>query len=625
MKALAMKRRRERWRWAFVAVMMAALWGQHPAAAEPRISAEPRIALVLGNSAYPRGPIANALADAGLVAEALNSIGFDIIEGADLNNADLRRAFADFLARVDAAGPDAVAFVYFSGYAVQFEGENYLIPVDARLARENDIPLEAVRLSDVLQPLAGSVAQAKIVTIDAARPLPLTLDVAPGLAPLEAPPGMLVAFSSSPATFAGDETPEPYGSYASAIAEMVRQPGLDVLALFTGIRVRTHGLTRGRQTPWHTAALPPDIVLLPDDLPADSPAAPIGAATAFAAPAGAAFPSSSDTGPPMADLGPEAAYGVAVQRDRLASYVEYVETYPQSVYAPGVFVLIRSRREALVWMRAREHGTREAYWSYLLRYPNGIYAADARRALRRLTAPAAPPPGFAPVEFAVPPPLTREPRDYAPVYPVVTRLPPNFVSPRPAYFASLPRAAPPRGPRLLPPPVGLPPVARLYEPPKRVGVPSGITITAPPVAGTPPVGPPGRSRVAPPHTGRLDTMPPAGQPVRRFEALPGGRIPATGRAGIPASPPVPATGIPPGGVSVPPASAVIRQPPPQQPVMTVPRVAPAPPPAAATIVRPVPPVVQRPAVVAPPPRPAPPQAAPATPRCRVVNGVERCR
>src|SRR3954465_9849693 len=112
MTSLATKRRGE-WRWwAFAAVVLAALLAQRPAAAEPRISAEPRIALVLGNSAYARGPIANSLGDAGLVAEALNSVGFDIIEGADLNHADLRRAFADFLARVDAAGPDAVAFVY---------------------------------------------------------------------------------------------------------------------------------------------------------------------------------------------------------------------------------------------------------------------------------------------------------------------------------------------------------------------------------------------------------------------------------------------------------------------------------------------------------------------------------
>lgn len=185
-------------RWILAAVALIATFAPLPAAAESRI------ALVLGNSAYARGAIRNSLADAGLVAEALNGIGFEIMEGADLNQADLRRAFRDFIARAQAAGPDAIAFVYFSGYALAFEGENYLVPVDASLTRENDIPLEAVRLSDVLYPLTASSARAKIVVLDAARPLPLTIQVAPGLSPMEAPPTMLVAFSSAPGTFAED-------------------------------------------------------------------------------------------------------------------------------------------------------------------------------------------------------------------------------------------------------------------------------------------------------------------------------------------------------------------------------------------------------------------------------------
>src|SRR5262245_39509894 len=77
--------------------------------------AQSRVALVVGNSAYPSGPIGSALADAGLVAEALNSAGFDIVEGADLNQADLRRLLRDFLAKVEAGGPDTIALIYFSG------------------------------------------------------------------------------------------------------------------------------------------------------------------------------------------------------------------------------------------------------------------------------------------------------------------------------------------------------------------------------------------------------------------------------------------------------------------------------------------------------------------------------
>ena len=104
-----------------------------------------------------------SLADGGLVAEALTSIGFEIVEGADVNQNDMRRVFRDFLDKVQAAGPDAIAVVYYSGYAIQFEGDNYLIPVDARLERDSDIPIEAVRLFDLLRPLADAPALAKIV------------------------------------------------------------------------------------------------------------------------------------------------------------------------------------------------------------------------------------------------------------------------------------------------------------------------------------------------------------------------------------------------------------------------------------------------------------------------------
>jgi uncharacterized caspase-like protein len=137
--------------------------------------AQQRIALVIGNAAYPKGAIGASLADGGLVAEALTSIGFEIVEGADVNQADLRRLVRDFLEKVQAAGPDAIAVVYYSGYGVEFEGENYLIPVDARLERDGDIPIDAVRLFDLLRPLADTPAAAKIVILDATRPLPFQI------------------------------------------------------------------------------------------------------------------------------------------------------------------------------------------------------------------------------------------------------------------------------------------------------------------------------------------------------------------------------------------------------------------------------------------------------------------
>src|SRR4051812_42065196 len=107
--------------------------GGAPATAQ---QTEPRIAFVVGNSAYAPGALPTALNDAGLVAETLRSIGFEVIEGGDLSQPDLVRSYREFLGKVQASGPDTLAFLYFSGLAVPFEGENFLLGVDARLDRD---------------------------------------------------------------------------------------------------------------------------------------------------------------------------------------------------------------------------------------------------------------------------------------------------------------------------------------------------------------------------------------------------------------------------------------------------------------------------------------------------------
>jgi Caspase domain len=528
----------KRMRW-FVAGFLAAA-----AAAILPAAAEQRIALVIGNSAYERGAVRTALADAGLVAEALNGIGFEILEGADLNQADLRRTLRDFLARVEAAGQDAVAFVYFAGYGLEFEGETYLVPTDARLARDSDIPIEAVRMSDLIRPLAGTAALAKVVVLDAARPLPFTLPLAPGLAPLEAPPGMLVAYASAPGTYAEDGA-EPYGAYASALAEMLREPGLDLDTIFAQARVRTHELTQARQTPWHVAALPPDIVLVPGGAPGESAPSVVTAPQGIAAPPAPRVVRRQQR--PMREVDPEEAYGLAVEMDTLPGYVEYVETYPDSPYAPGMWSVIRSRREAMYWMRARDVDSPEAYWTYLDTYPGGIYAHDARRRLRRLAAVTDPPRGFAPMRFRdVGPPLAREPRDHVRVYAPVQRLPRNFIKPRPAYFSALPPPPAPRGPKLLPTPTGLPD-SRLGPAPRRFGPPVGVVApgteqtprtpgdrrfgtTAPPAVIQRDGSPSGRPGVKPlPST----TLPPAAVRTSPSGTPDTGAKPLPGRPGLP--------------------------------------------------------------------------------------------
>src|SRR5436305_1004651 len=482
-------------------------------------SAQQRIALVIGNAAYPKGPLQHSLADGGLVAEALTSIGFEIVEGADVNSGDMRRLFGEFLQKVNAAGPGTIAFIYYNGYAIQFEGDNYLIPVDASLNRDSEIPIQGIRLFDLLRPLADTPAAARIVVLDAARPLGLQIpggQLAPGLAPIESAPNMLVAFSSAPGTVAEDG-PGPYGAYATAIAEMVREPGLDIDTMFARIRLRTNETTQGAQTPWDVSQLQQVVMLVPGQ-----PSAPASGAVGFLAPpqtqVGAPVVHRRPPPRPLQEIGPEEAYAYAVEADDLPIYVEYVRLYPNSAYAPRVWAMIRARREALVWREALLVNSPDAYWTYLERYPDGLYVFDAHRRLRRLAAPDRPPGGWRMMEFArVPPPLAGEPARFMPVLPPAPP-PRRYLGQPPAYNVGLPppaggggglwRRPQPSFPVIVTPPGGGGPRPGFQGRPPGVGV-----VTPPgqaPGGGTP--GAPSGFKGPPPGQPKIVNQPPPGAP-----------------------------------------------------------------------------------------------------------------
>ncbi|TMJ02355.1 MAG: caspase-like domain-containing protein [Alphaproteobacteria bacterium] len=599
-------------------------------------AAQQRIALVIGNAAYPKGPLQHSLADGGLVAEALTSIGFEIVEGADVNSSDMRRLFGEFLQKVNAAGPNAIAFIYYNGYALQFEGDNYLIPVDAQLNRDSEIPIQGIRLFDLLRPLADTPAAAKIVVMDATRALLFQIpggQLAPGLAPLESAPNMLIAFSSAPGIVAPDG-PGPYGPYATAIAEMVREPGLDIDTLFARIRLRTNETTGGAQTPWEVSQMQQVVILVPGQ-----PAAPPPGAQGFLA-----MPQTQVGAPvvrhrapprPIRDIGPEDAYAYAVEQDDLPTYSEYVQIYPDSAYAPRVWAMIRARREALLWRHALLENTPDAYWTYIERYPDGLYVFDARRRLRRLAAGDRPPPGWRMrVYDDVPLPLAGEPARFIGVLPPAPP-PRRYLGPPPAYIVNLP-PPPPRdqgGLRRSQQPVFPVIINPPPPPPGAIGRPPG-----PPVPGAvaPPLGPPpgtpiqrGPAVVTQPPPGQLPAPPPGGlapapgqqkgpavvnQPpagAAPGSLPPGAKGPPPGVKGPPPGVKGPAAQqtLPPGPPPPPPGPP--KGPPPTGAPKAAPPPPPGPPPAVQRGAPPPPPAVQK--AAPPPPPPAPPKAPPPPP------------
>jgi uncharacterized caspase-like protein len=361
-------------------------------AAEPP---EKRIALVLGNAAYQAGPLQTAANDAGLIAQTLQAAAFDVVGARDLDQDGLRRAFRDFLEKASQSGPNTVAFIYLSGYALKLEGENYFLPVDAKIARDTDVVAEGVRISDYLRPLAALNLKAGIVVVDGARKPVFAASGQPlagGLALMEPPAGMLVAFNAAPGTVALDQS-GPYGTYAQALAEMMREPGLTAAALFDRVRLRVSDVTHGAQLPWSASKITAPFVFFersPD------------------APAVISEQNATVHGRRIAELDVKDAYVLALERDALEGYEEFLSAYPDDALAERVRAIVAVRREALTWRRTCLIDTPEAYWSYLRRYPHGLHGGDARRRLALLSVALEPPSSFALVDYDVPPPPAEE-------------------------------------------------------------------------------------------------------------------------------------------------------------------------------------------------------------------------
>ena len=362
-----------------------------PAAEAQQSAPNPRIALVIGNATYRDAALATTANDAGLIAQTLQAAGFDVVGARDLDGQSLRTALRDFLQKAESAGPDMQAFVYLAGRGVQYNGDNYFVPVDAQINRDADVPIEAIRMSDFSHALATTPGRARIIVLDAARANPYAAQgspLAPGLALVDPEPGELIAFNAAPSTLAGDEE-GPYGVYGKTLAGAIRQGGVDIAQAFDQTRVSVNAETQGALLPWSASRLGGPYYVFEREADA-APAAP---------------PLAQTERRPISSFPAADAYAAALERDTIAGYRQFLAAYPHSDQARRVRAVLAVRREASYWRRAVAADTPRAYWTYLRVYPRGPHVADARRRLEMLSAEFEPPPDFRPEVFAnLPPP-----------------------------------------------------------------------------------------------------------------------------------------------------------------------------------------------------------------------------
>jgi hypothetical protein len=239
------------------------------------IHAETRVALVIGNSRYEGGtwlPLANPARDAQAVAQALKSLGFQVVGCGtagvclDATREAMESALLEF-GRTLRASPGAVAFVYYAGHGVQAQRrpdtppENFLVPVRSGLEEDFQAASKAISVQELLDELAAVGVQTGIVVLDACRDNGLKRSTMAantrGLALSEAG-GFLIAYSTEPGKVAIDALPGSaiqLSPYARRLAEQLVIPGKSITDVFVDVGAQVAEDTRGQQNPEATIRL----------------------------------------------------------------------------------------------------------------------------------------------------------------------------------------------------------------------------------------------------------------------------------------------------------------------------------------------------------------------------------
>lgn len=236
-----------------------------------------RIALVIGNAAYGQAsPLKTPLNDAKALTEVLERLEFDVTVDSDCNVGSFQKQLRTFASRVDA---NTVALLYYSGHGLQYDGENYLVPIDAQL----EVPEDLVRLAfPVMEQVQIISRKAKLTLffLDACRDSPFRLRASEtnsyGKSAASATIGLsgisqealtsseaFIAFAAEQGKIAKDGEEGGISPFAQALCDNLEAPGLSIAQMMLRVKRSVVEATRGEQRPWVTDALTKDFAFKP--------------------------------------------------------------------------------------------------------------------------------------------------------------------------------------------------------------------------------------------------------------------------------------------------------------------------------------------------------------------------
>lgn len=282
-----------------------------------------RVALVIGNSAYPGAPLLNPANDARAMSDTLRGLGFTVVQLRDGQKDQMADAIATV--RDILKGKQGIGMLYYAGHGLQLDWRNYLVPVDAKLASASDVAAQTIDVNSVLEAFKAAGTRMNILVLDACRDNPFAGTASgKGLAQLDAPPRTILAFATAPGNVAEDgDVNGGNGLYTQFLLEELKKPSTKIEDVFKRVRLQVRQKSLGRQIPWESTSLEDDFFF--------------------------------NTGKIVAQPS--------------------IEQRLKAAQAPG---------QKADWERIQNSTLVADYYAYLLRYPSGGYSELAQAAVQRL-------------------------------------------------------------------------------------------------------------------------------------------------------------------------------------------------------------------------------------------------
>src|SRR6185369_10060646 len=222
----------------------------------------PKLALVIGNGDYKSVPVLkNPVNDARAIAEVVKSLGFDVTMKLDAGRDEMLAAIRAYTTSL--GQKKGIGLFYYAGHGLQLAWRNYLMPVDAAIGRMEDVAGQCVDIASLIDGIGKASNPMNVIVLDACRENPFSRDfreAQKGLSQMDAPPGTLLAYATSPGNVASDGE---NGLYTELLLKELPVREARIEDVFKRVRLGVRARTRGAQIPWESTSLEEDFWFIP--------------------------------------------------------------------------------------------------------------------------------------------------------------------------------------------------------------------------------------------------------------------------------------------------------------------------------------------------------------------------